>query len=213
MSRWLRHHVVEAMPSHIVGWIIGGAIVALSGVSPDEWVAHLVHASSEFLPSDWSAAASALVVRSSFAALGLAVIVSTLRLTRGPKGIPAPATVPETSTNKAVPRLSIVVLPFVNLSGDPEQEYFVDGVTESLTTDLSRLAGSFVIGRNTAFTCRFMFCAGGTARMRSREWSQPPKIARPRLPKSSKGRGQAAVVLAYLRGTDVAPWPCRQLGW
>src|SRR4029077_8477041 len=52
------------------------------------------------------------------------------------------------------PRLSIVVLPFTNIGGDPEQEYFVDGVTESLTTDLSRISGSFVIGRNTAFTYR-----------------------------------------------------------
>jgi len=50
------------------------------------------------------------------------------------------------------PRLSLVVLPFTNLSGDPEQDYFVDGVTESLTTDLSRIRGSFVIGRHTAFT-------------------------------------------------------------
>jgi len=50
------------------------------------------------------------------------------------------------------PRLSIVVLPFANLSGDPKQDYFVDGVTESLTTDLSRIRGSFVIGRHTAFT-------------------------------------------------------------
>ena len=50
------------------------------------------------------------------------------------------------------PRLSLVVLPFANMSGDSEQEYFVDGVTESLTTDLSRIRGSFVIGRNTAFT-------------------------------------------------------------
>jgi TolB-like protein/Flp pilus assembly protein TadD len=50
------------------------------------------------------------------------------------------------------PRLSIVVLPFANLSGDPKQEYFVDGVTESLTTDLSRINGAFVIARNTAFT-------------------------------------------------------------
>lgn len=49
------------------------------------------------------------------------------------------------------PYLSIVVLPFANLSGDPEQDYFVDGVTESLTTDLSRITGSFVIGRHTAF--------------------------------------------------------------
>jgi TolB-like protein/class 3 adenylate cyclase/Flp pilus assembly protein TadD len=49
------------------------------------------------------------------------------------------------------PRLSIVVLPFTNLSGDPSQDYFADGITEDLTTDLSRLAGSFVISRNTAF--------------------------------------------------------------
>jgi class 3 adenylate cyclase len=52
----------------------------------------------------------------------------------------------------SAPRLSIVVLPFANLSGDPEQDYFVDGVTESLTADLSRISGSFVIGRHTAFT-------------------------------------------------------------
>jgi len=52
----------------------------------------------------------------------------------------------------SLPRLSIVVLPFANLSADPEQDYFVDGVTESLTTDLSRISGSFVIGRHTAFT-------------------------------------------------------------
>jgi TolB-like protein len=52
----------------------------------------------------------------------------------------------------SAPRLSIMVLPFANIGGDPDQDYFVDGVTESLTTDLSRIAGSFVIARNTAFT-------------------------------------------------------------
>jgi TolB-like protein len=52
----------------------------------------------------------------------------------------------------SAPRLSMVVLPFANIGGDPEQEYFVDGVTESLTTDLSRISGAFVIARNTAFT-------------------------------------------------------------
>jgi adenylate cyclase len=62
---------------------------------------------------------------------------------------PAPAPAPEKSIP---PRLSVVVLPFANIGGDPEQEHFVDGVTESLTTDLSRIRGSFVIGRNTAFT-------------------------------------------------------------
>jgi len=48
--------------------------------------------------------------------------------------------------------VSIVVLPFANLSNDPEQEYFADGITEDLTTDLSRIPGSLVIARNTAFT-------------------------------------------------------------
>jgi adenylate cyclase len=47
--------------------------------------------------------------------------------------------------------LSLVVLPFTNLSGDPAQDYFADGITENLTTDLSRIRDSFVIARNTAF--------------------------------------------------------------
>jgi adenylate cyclase len=47
--------------------------------------------------------------------------------------------------------LSIVVLPFANLSGDPAQDYFADGITENLTTELSRIKDSFVIARNTAF--------------------------------------------------------------
>src|SRR6202022_3214373 len=50
------------------------------------------------------------------------------------------------------PRLSIVVLPFVNLSNDPEQQYFADGITEDLTIDLSRIADMLVISRNSAFT-------------------------------------------------------------
>ena len=48
--------------------------------------------------------------------------------------------------------LSIVVLPFANLSGDPSQDYFADGITENLTTELSHIRDSFVIARNTAFT-------------------------------------------------------------
>jgi TolB-like protein/lipopolysaccharide biosynthesis regulator YciM len=52
------------------------------------------------------------------------------------------------------PRLSIVVLPFANLSDDPQQQYFADGITDDLTTDLSRIPDMFVISRNTAFTYR-----------------------------------------------------------
>jgi TolB-like protein len=64
----------------------------------------------------------------------------------------AKATTIQSNEKSGSPRLSIVVLPFANLGGDPDQEYFVDGVTESLTTDISRISGSFVIARNTAFT-------------------------------------------------------------
>jgi TolB-like protein/class 3 adenylate cyclase len=67
---------------------------------------------------------------------------------------PAPAKSPpaKAAEMSGPPRLSLVVLPFANIGGDPEQEHFVDGVTESLTTDLSRLRSAVVIARNTAFT-------------------------------------------------------------
>ena len=66
---------------------------------------------------------------------------------------PAPAPVATTSAAATPPApLSVVVAPFANLSGDPAQDYFADGVTDYLTTDLSRIRGSFVIASDTAFT-------------------------------------------------------------
>jgi TolB-like protein/class 3 adenylate cyclase len=73
-----------------------------------------------------------------------AIPASTVAAEMSPSALVSPAS--------RAPRLSIVVLPFANLSRDPEQDYFVDGITESLTTDLSRIPGAFVIARNTAFT-------------------------------------------------------------
>ena len=69
-------------------------------------------------------------------------------------GANRPATVTSNTPRAGVEaaHLSIVVLPFTNLSGDPSQDYFADGITENLTTDLSRIRNSFVIARNTAFT-------------------------------------------------------------
>src|SRR5208337_1142078 len=63
---------------------------------------------------------------------------------------PPVASVQERLTSES--RLSIVVLPFANLSGDPEQDYFADGLTDDLTTDLSHLSDSFVIAHTTALT-------------------------------------------------------------
>jgi TolB-like protein/class 3 adenylate cyclase len=70
---------------------------------------------------------------------------------------PSPPAVAATTTIAQplqAPRLSIVVLPFANLSNDPDQQYFADGITEDLTTELSQIPDSFVISRNTAFTYR-----------------------------------------------------------
>jgi adenylate cyclase len=74
----------------------------------------------------------------------------------GIAGLPTASVSSSTSSPPpaVAPRLSIVVLPFSNLSNDPEQQYFADGITDDLTTDLSRIAGMFVISRNTAFTYR-----------------------------------------------------------
>jgi TolB-like protein/class 3 adenylate cyclase len=91
---------------------------------------------------------------SDLGAMQLKNIAEPIRVYSLDVGVPARAkSTPTVVTEKHIPpRLSIVVLPFANIGGDPEQEYFVDGVTESLTTDLSRIAGAFVIARNTAFT-------------------------------------------------------------
>jgi len=75
--------------------------------------------------------------------------------TRSPSTAPAAVAATTSVAQPLVaPRLSIVVLPFTNLSNDPDQQYFADGITEDLTTDLSRIADMFVISRNTAFTYR-----------------------------------------------------------
>jgi adenylate cyclase len=71
-----------------------------------------------------------------------------------PESSMPPAPAPSISQPSSAPRLSIVVLPFAILGNDPDQQYFADGITEDLTTDLSRIADMFVISRNTAFTYR-----------------------------------------------------------
>jgi TolB-like protein/class 3 adenylate cyclase len=81
-------------------------------------------------------------------------IARPIRVYAHKTGLASPALAPimPPLEKREPPRLSLVVLPFANIGGNPEQEHFVDGVTESLTTDLSRIRGAFVIGRGTAFT-------------------------------------------------------------
>jgi adenylate cyclase len=95
-------------------------------------------------------------LRVGLVAAGVALVVVSAGLWWQLGRTPPPArigvTAPPLTAEAPAPRLSIVVLPFANLSNDPEQDYFADGLTEDLTTDLSRISGSFVISRNTAFT-------------------------------------------------------------
>jgi len=76
------------------------------------------------------------------------------RTTTSPTPVPTAPAATAIAQSAVAPRLSIVVLPFANLGNDPDQQYFADGITEDLTTDLSRIPGMFVISRNTAFTYR-----------------------------------------------------------
>ena len=91
-----------------------------------------------------------IFVRAGAGIVALAVILGGAWFFLGPHRTASVA--PNVPTVAKAGHLSIVVLPFRNLSGDPGQDYFADGVTENLTTDLSRIRSSFVIARNTAFT-------------------------------------------------------------
>jgi adenylate cyclase len=80
----------------------------------------------------------------------VADLAATARRLLGDK--PPPTTAAHAATKAITDRPSVVVLPFNNMSGDPEQEYFSDGITEDIITDLSKISGLFVVARNTAFT-------------------------------------------------------------
>jgi TolB-like protein/class 3 adenylate cyclase/Tfp pilus assembly protein PilF len=119
-------------------------------------VASLPEVTTPALPSGMlrqSTARPAIIAASVVAVIGIGIAVWWLWPKASPTAVTAQAPIAASAPEgKTAPPLSIVVLPFANLSNDVEQEYFADGITDDLTTDLSRLPGSFVIARNTAFT-------------------------------------------------------------
>jgi adenylate cyclase len=127
---------------------------------------------------------------------------------------PMPATPAATSISQPLvaPRLSIVVLPFANLSDDPEQQYFADGIIEDLTTDLSRVADMFVISRNTAFSYRNKPI---NTKQIGRELGVRYVLAQP--PRSNPGilvstnRAGASAAVAHGRGDRLARKSARRL--
>ena len=155
-------------------WSIAGLILVLTGFGPEHWFAHLVDnlAIPESLRQGWL---QGFDIRIGLVAVGIAIIAwDVLRRNAAPKqGAPLdgppeatalvaspgqraddrkPVQVTEATTPTLPKTPSIAVLPFKNMSGDLEQEYFSDGISEDLTTALSRFGWLFVIARNSAFT-------------------------------------------------------------
>jgi TolB-like protein len=163
-----RKNVWEHAQEHATHWLVGGAILALTGFAPEEWLARTVdtlHISPAVLHL-WNAGIDIRLVP---ICVGVAFIVGDALWRRGrtpaaaadapttATKAPARSVAPATETSAALPlpdRPSIAVLPFANLSGDPEQEYFSDGVADDIITELSRDRALFVIARNSSFTYR-----------------------------------------------------------
>jgi adenylate cyclase len=164
----------RGLREHATHWVIGGMLLALTGLAPEEWLAHTVH--ELHIPESvlhlWAAGIDVRVVP---VAIGMAVIaIALLRKRRtfelapagGPReplgdaaaadgGRPAQAAEQTPAYPDALPlpdKPSIAVLAFANMSGDPEQEYFSDGIAEDIITELSRNRLLFVIARNSTFT-------------------------------------------------------------
>jgi TolB-like protein len=162
--------LLSKVREHVSGWIVTGVIVAATGFTPQEWTARLFR----FFPTIYVGWLSGLDLRLVLVALGVAIVVGSVLLqqragrrlaTVGDSGsavAPAeksadrasgePAAAPNAPALTLLGKPSIAVLPFQNISGDPEQEYFSDGMVEEIITALSRFRQLFVIARNSSFT-------------------------------------------------------------
>ncbi len=154
---------LTAAREYLTHWAIAGAIIALTGFAPEHWFADLFGhlAIPESLKHGWL---PAFDIRIGFVGVGVAIIAwdvvrrsvgqkqrahldsrqETLEVVRPPDQSDAMLALPD--------KPSIAVLPFQNMSGDPEQDYFTDGMVEDIITALSRFRHLFVIARNSSFT-------------------------------------------------------------
>ncbi len=147
------NHLWHTAKEYLTHWTVAGLVVTLTGVAPDHWVAHLFHAVN--LDSLRGA-----FVEYQFLAIYIGVtflIVDVVVRNRGRRFEPAlagasgfvAASVDAPVLEVIEGKPSIAVLPFVNMSSDPEQEYFADGMTEDIITGLSFDSRLFVIARNS----------------------------------------------------------------
>ena len=163
-------HILPVIGGKITGGVIVGALIALTGFGPEHWLAEaFAHLGLPDLLA--RAKGGGVDLRLGLVSLGVAIVaLDVFRRRRGgadeeqsaaPPAViePSVAALPTASQRSpdeikrdGPPPLSLVVLPFQNLSDEPGQDYFVDGLTEDITTEMSRLSGAFVISRNTAFT-------------------------------------------------------------
>jgi adenylate cyclase len=154
------HGIWHTVREYVTHWSVAGAIVAATGAAPEHWFADLFHEANlphEALPQWLEHVDYRLVV----VVVGLSIIVGDNLWRHRGRNPPISSEIASPSSQvaiqKALPlpdRPSIAVLPFANLSGDAEQEYFSDGVADDILTELSRDRALFVIARNSSFTYR-----------------------------------------------------------
>ncbi len=163
-------HIWTTAKEYLTHWVVAGLIVALTGFAPEHWIARLLEL-VEIPTGIRQSFLSAVDYRLLAVCIGVAIIAAEIiirnrRKSKDYQPVTSSAILPadfgngkttsaESILNKPVvlpDKPSIAVLPFENISGDPDQEYFADGITEDLLTGLAKVRWFFVISRNSSFT-------------------------------------------------------------
>lgn len=146
---------------HLTTWAIGGILIGLTGFTPEEWLAKLFEATH--LPPFGFDIRVILVLAGVSLVAGNAIyrsyrqtVTHEIEPSMAEKSALAKSTGDPTPPFQAIPNNtpSVAVLPFTNMSGDPDQQYFSDGITEDIITELSRFRSLFVVARNSSFHYR-----------------------------------------------------------